>query len=63
MRSVVHLAIATGRTARDRSFVLRGALPAVKKKHFAAVTEPKDAAEPLRKLDSFCPKTQPDERG
>ena len=50
---VVRYAVATGRAERDPTFDLRGALPPVKKKHFAAVTEPKDVAELMRKLDSF----------
>ena len=50
---VMRYAVATGRAGRDPSSDLRGALPAVKKKHFAAVTEPKDVADLLQKLDSF----------
>lgn len=50
---VFRYAIATGRAARDPSADLRGALPPPKGTHFAAVTEPKLAAQLLRALDSY----------
>ena len=50
---VLRYAVATGRAERDPTFDLRGALPPVKKKHFAAVTEPKEVGELLRKFDTF----------
>lgn len=51
---VFRYAVATGRADRDPSGDLRGALPPVKsKKHFAAVTEPKQVAEILRALDGY----------
>jgi len=50
---VFRYAVATGRATRDPSGDLRGALPPVKGEHFAAVTEPKQAAELLRTLDSY----------
>lgn len=50
---VFRYAIATGRVERDISGDLRGALPAVKGKHFAAITEPKQAAEVLRIMDGY----------
>jgi len=50
---VFHYAIATGRATRDPSGDLRGALPPVKGEHFAAVTEPIQAAELLRTLDGY----------
>lgn len=50
---VFRYAIATGRAARDPSADLRGALPPPKRTHFAAVTEPKLAAQLLRALDSY----------
>lgn len=50
---VFRYAIATGRAMRDPSGDLRGALPPVKGEHFAAVTEPKHAAELLRTLDGY----------
>ena len=50
---VFRYAVATGRAIRDPSGDLRGALPPVKGEHFAAVTEPKQAAELLRTLDGY----------
>lgn len=50
---VFRYAIATGRAMRDPSRDLRGALSPVKGEHFAAVTEPKQAAELLRALDGY----------
>lgn len=50
---VFRYAIATGRAQRDPTGDLRGALPPVKGEHFAAVTEPKQAAELLRTLDNY----------
>lgn len=50
---VFRYAIATGRAARDPSADLRGALPPPKGTHFAAVTEPKLAAQLLRALDIY----------
>lgn len=49
---VFRYAIATGRIASDTSRDLRGALSPVKKKHLAAVTEPKQVASLLRMIDS-----------
>jgi integrase len=50
---VFRYAVATGRAIRDPSGDLRGALPPPKGEHFAAVTEPKQAAQLLRTLDSY----------
>ena len=50
---VFRYAVATGRTERDPSGDLRGALPPVKGTHFASVTEPKQVAEVLRALDGY----------
>ena len=50
---VFRYAVATGRAERDPSGDLRGALPPVKGKHFAAVTEPKRAAELLRMMNGY----------
>jgi len=50
---VVRYAVATGRAARDPSVDLRGALPPVKSKHFAALTEPDDVGKLLRTLDGY----------
>ena len=46
-------AVATGRAQRDPSGDLRGALPPVRKKHFAALTEPKQVGPLLRVLDGY----------
>jgi len=51
---VMRYAVATGRAEGDPTSALRGALVPVTKKHFAAVTEPKEAAELLRTLDSYA---------
>ena len=50
---VFRYAVATGRAGRDLSADLRGALPPVKKKHFAAVTDPKQVGSLLRVLDGY----------
>lgn len=50
---VFRYSVATGRASRDPTGDLRGALPAVKSEHFAAVTEPKQVAELLRTLDGY----------
>lgn len=50
---VFRYAIATGRAERDSSSDLRGALPAPKKKHFAAIVEPADVADLLRALHGY----------
>ncbi len=50
---VFRYAVATGRAERDPSGDLRGALTPAKSKHFAAITEPKQAAELLRTLDGY----------
>ena len=50
---VFRYAVATGRSERDPSGDLRGALPPVNGKHFAATTEPKQFAEILRALDGY----------
>ncbi len=46
-------AIATGRAERDPCPDLRGAIPAAKETHFAAITTPKEVAELLRAIDGF----------
>ncbi|MBL8407517.1 MAG: integrase arm-type DNA-binding domain-containing protein [Candidatus Accumulibacter sp.] len=46
-------AIATGRADRDPCPDLRGAIPAAKESHFAAITTPKEVAELLRAFDGF----------
>ena len=50
---VFRYAIATGRGERDPSADLRGALPPARGEHFAAITEPKQAAILLRTLDGY----------
>ncbi len=50
---IFRYAIATGRAERDPASDLRGALPPVKPKHFAAVTEPEKAAGLLRAIDGY----------
>ncbi|WP_434101829.1 tyrosine-type recombinase/integrase [Methylocaldum gracile] len=50
---IFRYAIATGRADRNISADLKGALPPVKRKHFAAVTDPKQIAKLLRALDGY----------
>jgi len=50
---VLRYAVATGRALRDVSVDLRGALPAVKETHLAAVTEPAQVAPMLRAFDEY----------
>jgi integrase len=50
---IFRYAIATGRVERDPTPDLRGALPAVKQTHHAAITEPKAIGALLRAIDSY----------
>jgi integrase len=50
---VFRYAVATGRAERDITQDLKGALPPAKSEHFAAITEPKEAAELLRAIDGY----------
>lgn len=50
---IFRYAIATGRAERDPSPDLRGALPAVKQTHHAAITDPKAIGELLRAIDGY----------
>ena len=50
---VLRYAVATGRAERDVSLDLRGALPPVKTKHFAAITDPREVGPLLRQLDTY----------
>lgn len=50
---VFRYAIATGRAERDSSQDLRGALPPVKTKHFAAQTDPKRFGDLLKIFDDY----------
>ena len=50
---VFRYAIATGRTERDPSADLRGALPPTKPKRMATITDPKKIGELLRAIDGY----------
>lgn len=50
---VFRYAVQTGRTERDPSSDLRGALPPVRGEHFAAVTDPTAVGELLRTLSGY----------
>lgn len=50
---VFRYAIATGRAERDPAADLRGALPPVKPKHLAAMTDPEKVAGLLRAIDGY----------
>lgn len=50
---IIRYAIATGRAQHDPSSDLKGALPPVKEKHFAAITEPNQIANFLRTIDEY----------
>ncbi|MGQ0622507.1 MAG: tyrosine-type recombinase/integrase [Panacagrimonas sp.] len=50
---VFRYAVATGRAERDPSSDLRGALPAVKEKHHASITEPQAVGELLRAIYGY----------
>lgn len=50
---IFRYAVATGRAPRDPTGDLRGALPADKTKHFAAIVDPKEVAALLRAIDGF----------
>jgi integrase len=50
---IFRYAVATGRAERDPVADLRGALPAAKEKHLAAITEPAKVGELLRAIDGY----------
>jgi integrase len=50
---VFRYAVHTGRADRDPTTDLRGALPAKKNGHFAAVTDPKQLGDLLRTIDAY----------
>lgn len=50
---VFRYAVATGRAERDPSVDLRGALPPVKGKHHASITDPKTIGELLRAINDY----------
>lgn len=49
---VFRFAVASGLADRDMTADLRGALSAVPEAHYAAITDPKEAAELLRAIDA-----------
>jgi integrase len=51
--NIYRYAVATGRTERDISADLRGALPPSTPRHHASVTEPRDVAALLRAIDGY----------
>lgn len=50
---VLRYAVSTGRAERDAAADLRGALPPVREKHHAAITDPKEVADLLRAIEGF----------
>ena len=50
---VFRYAVATGRAKRDPSSDLRGALPPVKRTHFAALTDSKQVGPLVRAMDGY----------
>jgi len=50
---VFRYAVATGKAERDPTQDLKGALPSVKQKHMATITEPKEIAQLLRDIDGY----------
>ncbi len=50
---VFRYAVATGKAERDPTQDLKGALPPVKKKHLASITDPKRIGELLRAIDGY----------
>jgi integrase len=50
---IFRYAVQTGRVKRDPSADLRGALPPIKEKHHAAITDPKEVAPLLRAIDGY----------
>lgn len=50
---VFRYAIATGRAERDPTPDLRGALPAIQKQHYAAITDPDEAGALLRAIEGY----------
>lgn len=50
---VFRYAVATGRAQRDTAADLRGALPPVKEKHHASITDPKAIGELLRDIEGY----------
>lgn len=50
---ILRYSVATGRAERDCTADLKGALPAYKKSHLSAITEPKEVASLLRAIDGY----------
>lgn len=50
---VFRYAIATGRAERDPTPDLRGALPAIQKQHYAAITDPEEVGALLRAINGY----------
>lgn len=50
---VFRYGIATGRAERDPTPDLRGALPAIQKQHYAAITDPEEVGALLRAIDGY----------
>ena len=50
---VLRYAVATGRAERDSAADLRGALPPVREKHHAALTDPKEVGDLLRAIEGL----------
>lgn len=50
---IFRYAVATGKAERDPSGDLKGALEPVNKKHFSALTEPKDVGKLLHIIDGY----------
>ena len=50
---IFRYAVQTGRATRDPAADLRGALSPIKKKHYAAITDPKEVAPLLKAIDGY----------
>ena len=50
---VLRYAVATGRATRDATADLKGALPPVKHKHMATITDPKQIGPLLNNIDEY----------
>jgi integrase len=50
---IFRYAVATGRASRDIAYDLKGSVPPVKEKHFAAITDPDEFGVLLRNIDEY----------
>ena len=50
---IFRYAVATGRAERNPTADLRGALPPLKEKHYASITDPKEIGELLRAIEGY----------